>query len=126
MQQWKNGSDRLLGSRVTERNASRTRNASLRENTNVFMLLRYRKCLCILLCYVKLTRVLVKRQLESQQRQLEKTGVVKAGLTLCLETERQPYTDWELVKLPFFKTHALAVHSNMFPYFTDWPVSSNL
>ena len=32
VQQWKNGSDRLLGSRVTERNASRTRNASFREN----------------------------------------------------------------------------------------------
>ena len=36
-------------------------------------------CLGILLCYVKLTRVLVKRQLESRQRQLEKTAVVKAG-----------------------------------------------
>ena len=33
MPQWKDGSDRLLGSRVTERNASRTGNASFRENT---------------------------------------------------------------------------------------------
>ena len=30
-------------------------------------------------CYVKLTRVLVKRQLESRQRQFGKTAVVKAG-----------------------------------------------
>ena len=36
-------------------------------------------CLCILLCYVKLTSVVVKWQLESRQRQLEKTAVVKAG-----------------------------------------------
>jgi len=35
------------------------------------------KCLRILSCYVKLTCVLVKRQLESRQRQLEKTAVVK-------------------------------------------------
>ena len=34
-------------------------------------------CLHILLCYVKLTRVLVKRQLKSHQRQLGKTAVVK-------------------------------------------------
>ena len=37
------------------------------------------QCLHILSCYVKLTHVLVKRQLESWQRQLEKTVVVKAG-----------------------------------------------
>ena len=28
--------------------------------------------------------------------------------------------------LPFLKTCALAVHSNMLPYFTDLPVSSSL
>ena len=36
-------------------------------------------CLRILPCYVKLTCVLVKGQLESHQRQLQKTAVVKAG-----------------------------------------------
>ena len=38
----------------------------------------YHKCLRLLSCYVKLTHVLVKRQLESKQRQLGKTAVVKA------------------------------------------------
>ena len=36
----------------------------------------------MLLCYVKLTRVLVKKQLESWQRQLGKTAVVKVGAYL--------------------------------------------
>ena len=35
--------------------------------------------LCILSYYITLTRVLVKRQLESRQRRLEKTVVVKVG-----------------------------------------------
>ena len=33
----------------------------------------------VAMCYIKLTRVLVKRQLESRQRQLGKTAVVKVG-----------------------------------------------
>ena len=69
----KNGSDRLLGSWVAERKASQTWNATFWEKHNVFMLLR------TLSCYVKLTCVLVKRQLESRQRQLGKTAVVKVG-----------------------------------------------
>jgi len=32
VRQWKNGSDQLLGSQVTEQNASWTRNATFREN----------------------------------------------------------------------------------------------
>ena len=30
------------------------------------------------------------------------------------------------MRLPFLRTHALAVHSNTLPYFTDLPVSSSL
>ena len=56
----------------------------------------------------------------------ENTVGMKVGLTRCLETERQPYTDCKLVKLPFLKMRALAVHSNMFPYFTDLTLSSSL
>ena len=29
------------------------------------------------------------------------------------------------MKLSFLRTHALAVHSNVFPYFTDLPVNSS-
>ena len=48
----------------------------LLENTQCFYVAT---CLRILSCYVKLTLVLVKTQLESCQRQLEKSVVVKAG-----------------------------------------------
>ena len=51
------------------------RGIQLFEKTQCFY---FAMCLRILSCYVKLTRVLVKRQLESRQRQLEKTAVVKA------------------------------------------------
>ena len=56
-------------------------------------------CLHILSCYLRLTRILVKRRLESRQRQLGKTAVVKGGLTLCLNT----YTDRKLVTSRFWK-----------------------
>ena len=45
---------------------------------------------------------------KAARKPLEKTAVVTQGLTLCLEAERQLYTDWKLVKLPFLKTCALA------------------
>ena len=171
----KNGSDRLLGSQVMEWNASRMRNTTSWETLS---------------CHVKWTHVLAKRQLESWQRQLGKTGVVKGRAyivsslilkpppffvlqfvfsiihgsgrhsalprpctilnanrrtkngepknkkqgrpgneaILCLWTERQPYTNWKLVKLSFLKNtyRYQAVHSNAFPYFTDLAVSSSL
>ena len=40
--------------------------------------------------------------------------------------QRQPYTNWKLVKLLFLKVRALAVHSNTFLYFIDLPVCSSL
>ena len=46
------------------------------EKTHCFYVATY---LRILSCYVTLTRVLVKRQLESRRRHLEKTAVVKVG-----------------------------------------------
>ena len=48
----------------------RRRGTQLFEKTQCFYVA---KCLCILLYYVKLTRILVKKQLESRQRQLGKT-----------------------------------------------------
>ena len=56
-----------------------TRNGTFRENAMFLRYYRKFQCLHILSSYVKLTHVLVKRQLESWQRQLEKTAVVKAG-----------------------------------------------
>ena len=48
--------------------------------------------------------VLVKRQLESRQRQLEKTAVVKAGAYIVSRDRKTIVTDWKFVKLPFLKT----------------------
>ena len=53
------------------------------------------QCLRILTCYVKLTHVLVRSQLESQQRQLGKTVVVKTRVSI---DRRQLYTDQMNVK----------------------------
>ena len=61
-------------------------------------------CFCTLWCYVKLTRNLVKRQLESRQRQLGKTAVVKAG-TYIVSIDRKT-TVYRLEAgeiVPFFK-----------------------
>ena len=79
----------------------------------------------IVLC--KSTRVLVKRQLESWQRQLNKTAVVKAeAYIVSIDRETIVYR-LEACEIAFFeKMHALAVHSDMFPYFIDLPVSSSL
>ena len=61
------------------------------------------KCLLVLSCYVKLTRVLVKRQLDSQQRQSEKTAVVKAGAYIvCIDRKTTVYR-LEACKIPFFE-----------------------
>ena len=84
------------------------------------------KCLRILTCYVKSTRVLVKRQLESRQRQLEKTAVVKAGAYIASIDKKTTVYKLEACEIAFFETRALAVHSNTLPYFTDLPVSSSL
>ena len=62
---------------------------------------------------------------KAARKSAKTVGKDSGGLTLCLETERQPY-NWNLVKLPFLKAHGLAVHSNVFPYFTDLAMSSSL
>ena len=67
-----------------------------------------------------------KRQLESRQRRLEKTAVVKAGdyiVSIDKKTTVYKLGDCEIA---FFETRALGVHSNALPYFTDLPVSSSL
>ena len=111
VQQWRTGSDRLLGSRVTERNTSWTWNASLRENA---MFLRYYGKLwrlCILSYYAKSTRVLLGRQLKSRQRQLEKRAVVKAGAYIVSIDKKETVYKLEACEIAFFANHALAVHS---------------
>ena len=81
----KNGSNRLLGSQATERNVKWMQSATfvLREFTSVFM----------------------KKQLRSRQRQLGKTAAIKAGASLCLWTEIQPY-GLEAGKIAFFLKNA--------------------
>ena len=76
--------------------------------------------------YIKLTRVLVKRQLESQQRQLKKTAVVKAGDYIVSINKKTTVYKLEACEIAFLKMCALAVHSNAFLYFTDLPMSSSL
>ena len=61
------------------------RRMQLFEKTQYFYVAMY---LRILLCYVKLTQVLVKRQLESRQRHLEKTTVVKVGAYICVYRQK--------------------------------------
>ena len=68
----------------------------------------------------------MKRQLESWQRQLEKTAVVKAGAYIASIDKKITAYKLEASELPFMKTHALAVHSKALPFFTDLPVSSSL
>ena len=72
----------------------------------------------------KFTRVLVKKLLGSQQRQLGKTAVIKAGAYI-VSMDRKT-TGLEVGKIVFFEKHILAVHSNAFPYFTSLPVRSSL
>ena len=70
-----------------------------------------------------MTSVLVKSQLESRQRQLGKTVVVKAGVyTVSIDRKTTVYR-LEAGEIPFFGNAYHDVHSNTFPYFTDLSVS---
>ena len=64
-------------------------------------------CLGILSCYVKSTRVLVKRQIESCQRQLEKTAVVKAGAYSVSIDRKTTVYRLEVVKTRFLEAHTM-------------------
>ena len=64
--------------------------------------------------------------LENRQRQLEKTAVVKAGAYTVSRDRKTTVYRLEACEIAFLRTHALAVHSNTLPYFTDLPVSSSL
>ena len=68
------------------------------------------------------------RRTKNGEPKNKKQGRPGNKATLCLWTERQPYTNWKLVKLSFLKNtyRYQAVHSNAFPYFTDLSVSSSL
>ena len=84
-------------------------------------------CLHILLCYIKLARVLVKRQLKSCQRQLGKTAVVKVRAYIVSIDRKTTMYRLEAGEIAVFFGNAYHdVHSNVFPYFTGLPVSSSL
>ena len=55
-------------------------------------------------CYIKSTRVLVKRQLESQKRQLEKTPVVKAGAYIVSIDKKTTIYKLGACEIAFFGT----------------------
>ena len=74
----------------------------------------------------KFTRDLVKKQLESWQRQLKKTAVVNVGVYIVSMDRKTAVYGLEAGKITFFGKRVQAVHSNAFPYFTGLPVSSSL
>ena len=74
----------------------------------------------------KFTRAVVKKQLESRQRQLEKTAVVNAGAYIASMDRKTTVYRLEAGKIMFFKKRVQTVHSNAFPYFTGLPVSLSL
>ena len=59
-------------------------------------------CLRILSCYIKSTCVLVKRQLESWQRQLEKTAVVKVWAYVVSIDKKETVYKLEAFEIAFF------------------------
>ena len=79
-------------------------------------------CLRMLLCYEKLTHVFVKRQLESCQRQLGKTVVVKVRAYIVSIDRKTTVYRLEAGEIVFFGNAYHDVHSNVFPYFADLPV----
>ena len=75
----------------------------------------------------KCTRVLIKKkQLESWQKQLEKTADVKAGVYIVSMDRKTTVYGLEAGKIACFEKRVQAVLSNAFPYFTGLPVSSSL
>ena len=55
------------------------------------------------MCYLKSTRTLVKRQLESQQRQLERAAVVKVGAYIVSIDEKTTAYKLEACEIAFFE-----------------------
>ena len=68
------------------------------------------------MCYRKLTRVLVKRELESLQRQLEKTAVVKAEAYIVFIDRKTTVYELEAGEIAFLKNVYQAVHCNGFVF----------
>ena len=83
-------------------------------------------CLRILSCCIKFTRVLVKWQLQSRQRQLGKRAVVKAGAYIVSIDRKTTVHRLEAGEIAFFGNAYHNVHRNAFPYLTDLPVSLSL
>ena len=55
------------------------------------------------MCYLKSTHALVKRQLESQQRQLERAAVVKVGAYIVSIDEKTTAYKLEACEIAFFE-----------------------
>ena len=76
----------------------------------------------------KFTRVLIKKQLGSRQRQSGKTAIVKAEAYIESMDRKTTVYRLEAAKIVFlfFEKCVQAVHSNVFLYFMGLPVSSSL
>ena len=73
------------------------------------------------------TRVLVKKQLGSQQRQLEKTSLVKVGAYIVsMDRHTSTVHGLEAGKIAFLEKCVQTGRSNAFLYFTGLPVSLSL
>ena len=93
----KNGSDRLLGSRATEQNAKWMWNATFRETQCFYVAtVNFKVSICTF------TRVLVKKQLGSWQRQLGKTAVIKVGAYIVSMDRKTTIYGLEAGKIVFF------------------------
>ena len=64
-----------------------------------------------------------KKAARKSTKTVGEEAVVKTG---SIDRKTTTYTDWKLVKLLFLKTCAIAVHSNVFSYFTDLPATSSV
>ena len=74
----------------------------------------------------KFTRVLVKKQLGSRQRQLEKPVVTTGAYIVSMDRKITVYRLETGKTAFFFENRVQAVHSNVFPYFTGLLVISSL
>ena len=99
MRQKKNGSDRLLGSELQSEMRSGC-GTQLFEKTQCFYVATVNFYVFVLR---KFTRVLVKKELGSRQRQLGKTAVIKAGTYIVSMDRKTTVYGLEPGKIAFLK-----------------------
>ena len=78
----------------------------------------------IMLC--KIVSCCCKKAARKSAKTVGKTAVVKVGAYIVSIDKMVTIYKLEACEIDFLQTHALAVHSNTFLYFTDLPVSSSL